>query len=31
MWKELVRTTAFGNFETVFPSPGKRAKRLIER
>jgi lysophospholipase L1-like esterase len=31
MWKELVRTTAFGDFETVFPSPGKRAKRLIER
>jgi hypothetical protein len=31
MWKELVRTTSFGDFETVFPSPGKRAKRLIER
>ena len=31
MWKELVRTTSFGDFETVFPRPGKRAKRLIER
>jgi lysophospholipase L1-like esterase len=31
MWKDLVRTTSFGDFETVFPSPGKRAKRLIER
>jgi len=31
MWKELVRTNSFGDFETVFPRPGKRAKRLIER
>jgi lysophospholipase L1-like esterase len=31
MWKELVRTTSFGDFEMVYPSSGKRAKRLIER
>jgi lysophospholipase L1-like esterase len=31
MWKDLVRTTSSGEFETVFPSPGKRAKPRIER
>ena len=31
MWKDVLRTTSFGQFEMVFPTPAKRAKRLIER
>jgi hypothetical protein len=31
MWKDLVRATSFGELETVFPIPGKRPKRSIER
>jgi lysophospholipase L1-like esterase len=31
MWKDLVRTTSSGEFEMVFPSPGKRSKPRIER
>jgi lysophospholipase L1-like esterase len=31
MWKALVHAAAPGDFDFVFPSPGKRAKRLIDR
>jgi lysophospholipase L1-like esterase len=31
MWKDLVSTAVAGDFDLVFPTPAKRAKRLIKR